>query len=128
LLKSLSSLITPDHLSNHPDLGQAAVRDCLPFGSGRAFKACPYLAAHPNDICRNVAEKPLQIGWRIPVLHSAVDANNANQLTGIMSIGEPPSARRCFPLCSGIENEIGTYASFRQAWGVKLIRDIARKR
>ena len=27
---------------------------------------------------------------------------------------------RCFPLCSGLENEIGTYASLRQAWGTKL--------
>jgi hypothetical protein len=62
LLKSLSSFIPPDHLSHHPDLGQAAELDCLPFVSGRAFKARPYpfgllalLAAHPNGICRHVA-------------------------------------------------------------------------
>ena len=59
------------------------------------------LAAHPNGICRNVAEKPLQIGWRIPVLHAAVYATYANQLTGIMSLESVHALGRCFPLCSG---------------------------
>jgi hypothetical protein len=43
-----------------------------------------------------VAEEPLQIGWRIPVLHAAMDASNANQLTGLMSLGERPRARSPF--------------------------------
>ena len=102
-LKPLSSLIPPDYLSHRPDLGQAAELDWLPFCGGRAFEACAYplgflasFAAHPNGICRNVAEKPLQISWRIPALHTAMDASNANQLTGIMGFGERPRARALF--------------------------------
>jgi hypothetical protein len=39
------------------------------------FRPSASLAAHPNGICRNVAEKPPQIGWRIPPLHAAMDAS-----------------------------------------------------
>jgi hypothetical protein len=56
--------------------------------------------AHPDRICRNVAEELLQIARRIPALHAAMDAANANELTGFVRFAERPGAGLFNPLDS----------------------------